>query len=591
MINYELIVVSIVILFIIISLYTEILGAGFIFLIGVTVLGLFKIITPSEILSGLANEQIAVIIMLLLLGDIYRQTSLLDMFFNKIFKSVKNYQGFIGRMMLFIAPLSAFLNNTPLVAIMMPYAHNWAKINNSSISKLLIPLSYATILGGCATLIGTSTNLIVNGLVVDQTIIEDLAPLNIFDFVYVGLPMMLIGFFYLRFIGHRLLPSRQNVADEFVSNSRKYIVEVVIRNKSQLIGKSVEEGKIRKFEGLHLFQIIRNGNILNTPPYQTKLQKNDILLFDGNTNAIADLIEEESIEIPTIGMFSHKKHTDIVEIVVSHNSSMINKTLKSENFRAKYDATVLAVHRNGEKISGEIGSVNLKGGDAILLLASQEFNNLSNLTNDFYIINKVREIRKLGIIRSIVLIGGTILTILLSTLGVIKLFFGLVVLLSAALILKITNPQKVAKSIDYDLGLIIAMSLALGIAMEKTGFAEIIATFVIKIFKPFGTLGLISGIYIITSILAAFITNKAAVALIFPIALTLAKDLNLNPLPFILLVSYAAAANFMTPIGYQTNTMVYGPGGYKFKDYLKIGTPLTIIYGIVAILILNYMYF
>ena len=590
MLSYQIIVVSIVIIFIIVALYKELLGAGFIFLIGVTVLGLFKILTPSEILSGFANEQIVVIIMLLLLGDIFRETSLLDIFFDKIFKSTKTYPSFISKMLIYISPVSAFLNNTPLVAIMLPYTHSWAKRNNAPISKLLIPLSYATILGGCATLIGTSTNLIVNGLVLDQKIIENLEPLKLFDFAYVGIPMMIIGFFYVRFFGHKLLPDKQNVTDTFVTNSRKYIVEVVIKNKSQLIGTTLGISKIKSFEGLSLFQIIRDGNILESPSYDTILEKNDVLLFAGNTDAIADLIDEESIVIPSLGMFSRKKNTDIVEIVISHNSSMINKSLESENFRAKYDATTIAIHRNGEMISGKIGSVDLKGGDAILLLASKEFDTLANLTNDFYIINKVKEISRLGVLRSTVLIGGSILTILLSTLGIIKLFFGLIVLLSIVLILKISKPNKLAKSIDFDLALIIAMSLALGIAMEKTGFAEIIAAFLINIFKPLGSIGLLSGIYLITALLAAFITNKAAVALVFPVALTMAKELDLPPLPFILVVSFAAAANFMTPTGYQTNTMVYGPGGYKFKDYLRIGTPLTIIYGIVTIIILSFMY-
>ena len=196
----------------------------------------------------------------------------------------------------------------------------------------------------------------------------------------------------------------------------------------------------------------------------------------------------------------------------------------------------------------------------------------------------------MGFLKSSLLIGGTFITILLAALGIMKLFIGLVILISLLLIFKVTTPRKLAQSIDYDLGLVIAMALALGVAMLKTGFAEMIAVNIIAAFQPFGTIGLLTGIYLITALLAAFITSRAAVAVIFPISLTMAKDLALEPLPFILVVSFAAAANFMTPIGYQTNTMVYGPGGYKFKDFLKVGTPLTILYMIVTVLILNYFY-
>lgn len=590
-INYEVIIVSIVLIFLLISLYKEIVGAGFTFIIAISVLGVARVLTPSEILSGFANEQIAVIIMLLLLGDIYRQSSVLDILFDKIFRSVHSYKGFMSRMMLLVASFSAFLNNTPLVALLMPYVHNWSRRNKISSSKLLMPLSFAAILGGCATLIGTSTNLIVNGLVVDQTIIPGLAPLSIFEFVYVGGPMIAIGLLYILLIGHRYLPAKKDVIQEFAANRRKYLVEVQIKRKSHLIGKTIANAKLESIEGLYLFEIIRKNYSITPVTPDITLHAQDILLFMGETKAIAEIVNSDpALVIPSVGMFSKKKHTEIVEIVISHNSSLITKTINDENFRQKYDATVLAIHRNGEKISGKIGSLELKAGDAILLLAGKNFSDLIQRTQDFYAISKVKEINRLGIMKTTVLIAGTILVILLSALKILSLFMGLIVLLTILLLMKIASPKDLAKSIDYDLALIIALSLALGTAMMKTGVAEMIADFIIKVFIPLGKAGILSGIYIITSILAAYITNKAAVAIIFPISLTTALHLDLNPIPFILVVSFAAAANFMTPIGYQTNLMVYGPGGYTFKDYFKIGFPLTVIYGIVTVVILRYLY-
>ncbi|MBN2662224.1 MAG: anion permease [Bacteroidales bacterium] len=585
---FDIIVVYSVIIFIIVSLYFDLIGAGFTFLIGVTLLGVLGILTPKEMLVGASNEQIGVIILLLLVGNVYRKTSLLNSLFDRVFRNIKSYKAFAGRVTWIIAPLSAFLNNTPLVALMMPYAYDWSKRNNQPISKILLPLSYAAILGGCATLIGTSTNLIVNGMVEEQ----GMASLNIFDYTAVGLPMIFIGYLYMRFIGHKLLPNNYITSEKVANNARQYVVEAQVAQNSIIVGKTIEEANLRNLRGLFLTQIIREGQNLPAAPNDTILLPNDVLMFAGETDSIAELLElHKSLRMPSVGMFAHKKNLDIVEIVIPDNSILASKTLKNLNFRGKYDATVIAIHRNGEKIRGKLGAVKLKPGDTLLLLTGENFSKFSENVRDFYIISKVKEIRKLSRLQSLTLLIGTIAAIVLSSLGLIKLFFALIVLISLLLILNVTNPQELAKSVDYDLAFIIAMSLALGIAMEKTGVAEILGNIMVDIFKPWGNIGILAGLYIITAILAAFITNKAAVALIFPIVLNIAVDLGNNPIPYILTISFAGAANFMTPIGYQTNTMIYGPGGYKFRDFLKVGTPLTIVYGVVTIIVLSFMYF
>ena len=589
--SFDAVIVIIVLIFVLISLYFELAGTAFTFLIAVATLGILGILTPSEIISGFSNEQIAVIVMLLILGDVIRKSSVVEYFFSRLFKGANTYNSYMRRMMLVVGFFSAFVNNTPLVAIMMPYVHSWGKRHKIAPSKLLIPLSYAAILGGSCTLIGTSTNLIVSGFVIDQNIIKGLPPLNLFDFIYVGLPMFVIGLIYILTIGKKLLPSNTDILSEVTDNIRKYIFETEVRKNSHLIGKTIKESGLLNLEGLFLFKIIRNDYNILSVSQDTKIEECDKFIFSGDKDIITDLVNKQSgLTFPLVGMLSKKKHTDIIEIVISYNSSFISKTAREINFRKRYNSAIIAIHRNGENISRKIGDIRLKAGDVLLLLTGNEMIN-KDITQDFYFISKVKEIRKPEFYKTFTLIGGTSLAILIAALGIAPLFTTLLLLLILLFGIKIVSPKDIHKNLDFNLIFIIALSLAFGTAMIKTGVAGIIADFLIHVFIPFGTLSLLFGIYFVTTFLAAYITNKAAVAIAFPISLTMASNLHLNPMPFILIVAFAAAANFMTPIGYQTNLMVYGPGGYKFKDFFRIGFPLTIIYMIVTVLILYFMYF
>jgi len=589
--HFDVILVFVVIVFILISLYKELMGAAFTFFIAVVVLGIFGVLTPSEILAGFANEQIAVILMLLLLGDAIRQISVIEIFFNKIFPRSSGQKAFLARIMLWIGSFSAFLNNTPLVAVMMPYVHTWSKRNNVSPSKILMPLSYAAILGGCVTLIGTSTNLIVNGMVVDQTIFPDMEPLHMFDFFWVGFPMLIIGFLYLFFFSDKLLPNRVPIIDDVTVSDRKYLVEALIRSKSKLVGKTITESGLGSEKGLFLAEVVRDNYTFQVIDKDFILKSGDILRFAGESEDIVNLLSDGSgLTLPNVGMMTKLKRADVIEVVISHNSTLISKTVQEVNFRGRLDSSLLAIHRNGERISGKLEDIKLKAGDVLLLLAGDNFTEVSKGNMDFYLISKVKEVRKPELYKIWTLFGGTLLAIFLSALNIIPLFMGLIVVLILINLLNVVNAKDLPKSLDYNLAVIIALSLALGTAMIKTGVADMIADFLISIFFPHGNLAVLFGIYAVTSVLAAYITNKAAVAIVFPISLTAAYNLELNPLPFALVVSFAAAANFITPIGYQTNLMVYGPGGYSFKDFFRLGWPLTIIYMIVTVLILNYMY-
>lgn len=592
MITADLVLVILVVIFILVSLYLELFGPAFTFLIGIAVLGIFGILTPREILSGFANEQVMVIIMLLLIGDIIRNTAITELLFGKAFANVKSYKGFLSRMMFLVAGFSAFLNNTPLVAVMLPYVNSWSEKNKISPSKLMMPLSFAAILGGCATLIGTSTNLIVNGLVVDQDIIPGLKSLNIFDFVFVGVPMIVIGSIYIYFFSDKVLPDNKSLLEDKPEAERNYLVETQVKKKSNLVGKTVDESGLRNLPGLYLVEIQRHKRVIFVVSNNLLIEAGDRLIFAGDKSPIADLMDANSgLTIPSVGMLHRKKRTEVVEIVISHNSAFIDKTLKDVNFRSKFDAAVIGIHRNEERVTEKLREVDLKAGDVLLLYCGPDFRNRIKNTGDFYLISNIRKFEKIETYKIIILIGGLLLAIILSALKIISLFMGLIILLLTSFVLKLTNPKDLSKGIDYNLGLIIVMSLALGIAMMKSGAAPMFANFFISIFTPLGKYGILLGIFIITSVLGAYITGKAAVAIIFPIALSMSMKLGLDPKPFILIVAYAAAANFMTPIGYQTNLMVYGPGGYSFRDFFKLGFPLTVLYMIAAVLILGLIYF
>ncbi len=307
-------------------------------------------------------------------------------------------------------------------------------------------------------------------------------------------------------------------------------------------------------------------------PLMWCLTEGDVLVFTGDTKNIAELITTNSgLVLPEVGMLTRVKRADVNEVVVSQNSSLINKSVRDSNFRGKYDTAIIAVHRNGEKIEDKLGNVILKSGDVLLLFAGENFISRTKDTHDFYFISKVTEFVKLEWYKSLTLILGTILVITLSVFNIISLFMGLIIMILIAMIFKVTTPRDLPALIDYNLALVIVLSLSLGTAMMKSGAAGIVANGVITAFLPMGKIGVLFGIYLITAILAAYITTKASVAIVFPIALSVAQQLDVTATPFILAVAYAAACTFITPHGYVTNLMVYGPGGYSFRDFMSVG--------------------
>lgn len=590
MITIEGLIVISVILFIILSLYFNWLGPGFTFTLGIAVLGVFRIITPQEILAGFANEQIAIIVMLLLIGDVVRKNGILDSIFGWCFEKTHTYRRYTRRMLFMVAGLSAFMNNIPIVAIMMPYVHSWSTKHGVAPSKLLIPLSYAAILGGCATLIGTSTNLLVAGMVTDQQILAGVQPLNIFDFSLVGVTMIVVGVLYLLIFGNRLLPDKLGVSVE-AAGKREFATELRVPSGSSLVGKTLEESGLGELNGMYLVEIIRGSRVIMPADCKEQLMEDDILLFSGDTGAISGVIEAKNgLQLAQMGQYARKERTEVVEVVISSNSMLVTKKVGSINFRGVYDAAVIAVHRNGERITGKTGNVTLMPGDVLLMITGDTFMQNAADTHNFYIINRIREIRKKPLYKRLLLVGGLLLAVAAAASGLVKLFTGLLLVAVMIYFLKLASPRDITKSIDFSLVLIIGLSLALGTAMSKSGVAGAFAVAAFDFSSTYGIVGVLATIFLVTNVLGSLVTNKAAVAIIFPVALSMAADLGLDPKPFILTVAFGGAASFMTPSGYQTNLMIFGPGGYRFKDFLRVGFPLTIIYMVVTVLGLVYQF-
>jgi di/tricarboxylate transporter len=536
--------------------------------------------------SGFANEQLAIIVMLLIISDIIRKSKVLAYWFNKTVGKTKSEQGFLTKLVLITAPLSAFFNNTPLVAILMPFVRNWSVEHKKYPSQFLLPLSYAAILGGTITLVGTSTNLIVNGMVVEA----GKPSLSVFDFTPVGLVMLLLGTVYI-ITAYKILPKNKDVLEGFAENNRDFFIETGIKPDASIIGKTIEEASLRNLKSLFLVEIIRQDKIISPVSSTEIIEQNDTLIFTGNTQSLDDLLNPAlGLKLPKpVTGFSGDK-INIVEVVVSYNSWMIGKSIKETDFRGKYDGAIVAVHRNGERLSGKIGDIIIQPGDVLLVFAGKDFYKRTENNQAFYILSQTETQPNAPAKKVLVVLAMLITTIVLSALSVLPLFTGLLLTLIVAIGLQLVPFNEIRKGLDFNLIFLIALGLSLGKAMDNSGTAEYISTVIHTHLYNIPVLGLMILIFLFTNLLASYITNSAAVAIMVPIAMALASSMNVSHVPFALLTAYGAAANFITPVGYQTNLMVYGPGQYKFSDYIKFGLPLTILYMLVASYLLYSLY-
>lgn len=487
-------------------------------------------------------------------------------------------------MMVFVSSISAFLNNTPIVAFMIPYVKDWAQKAGVPASKFLIPLSFATVLGGMITVIGTSTNLVLNGLIGKY----ELPLLGFRDFFFLGVIVTLLGWVYFYFVGYRLLPSNAGKLDVVKGNLKEYIVETEIFPGSKLIGQNVKEAGLRNLSDLFLVEIVRQTKIISPVSPEETLEVGDLLFFSGNTESIYNLIKESN------GLGVHKSTLEsgrftFLEAVVPANSNLIGVKIKNSDFRKKYDASIVALHRDGKRVSGKVGETELQGGDFLLLVTDGNHEKALNTSNLFFLsVPKSIEAAKPAWFRYLGFVSFAVL--MLGVANVIPLFFAGLLVLCGFIFLKVIGRDEIRQELDLGLLLVLVCSLAVGVALEKSGTAALIAGWIILAGKSFGTVAALAVLFLVTVMLTSLITNAAAVAIVFPVAMAMSTQLNLSATPFFVAIAFAASGCFLTPIGYQTNLMVYGPGGYTFKDFVRVGGPFTIIYVVVCVVFISYFY-
>lgn len=554
------------------------LGAIFLFI-------LIGTLSIEDFLLGLANKQVILIFLLIVLTAGI-QKNLGKEFFYKLFRQDLNANQFRIRMMLMVSGLSSLLNNTPVVAFMIPFVKDWSESKGYSAAKFLIPLSFATILGGMITVIGTSTNLVLNGLIIQAGLIE----LGYQDFLYLGLIVASIGISYLAIFSHKLLPDIKGNKEEIIGHLNEYLVETKVSSNSPLIGKTVEEAGLRHLKELFLVEIKRGDRSIAAVSSDRIIHSEDILFFAGNTKAILNLINEKNgLELPEDSHIYSNGFSDLSEAVIPSGSDLIDQTIKQSGFRDRFKASIISVYRKGEKVVGNLGQIHLKAGDLLLILSSKE-KDVNFSGRDIILLSKAGEIKGNVDFKKTFpsTLSGCLL--LFGVFGILDLFLAVFIGIIIMVLSKVLNINSIKSSIDLDLLLILIAALAVGVAIQKSGTASFLVgqlNIILKDASPFVSICLL---FAITLGLTSLITNAAAVSIMFPIAFEMGSQSGISLTPYFVAIAFAASADFMTPIGYQTNLMVMGPGNYKFKDFTRIGLPLTVLYSAAALVFIKFYY-
>jgi len=608
-----------------------------VFLSGLMVVTMFGIITPTEAFAGFANPAVLTLASLLIVAASLRQSGVLDSVGERLFGNVTTERGAFLRLAISMIASSAFLLNTALVAMAAPVMVEWCRRRHISPSRLMMPVSYFAILGGVCTLIGTSTTLVVNAklrseyelrltqvetlrqeqpqalaeIAQAERFAEQVRPMKLFELGKVGLPCALAGGLFLVLFGPRLLPNRLDMLEQLGEQRREYLVEMQVQRDCRLIGQTVEDAGLRRLPGLFLIEIDREGEVITPVAPHHIVHAGDRLVFTGVVSTIVDLEKIQGLT-PAADMSyeinpAERSQRHLCEVVLSRTSPLLGVTVRESKFRQLYNAAVVAVHRNGVRLTNKIGNIRLEPGDTLLLQTNNNFPARYRNHRDFYLVSSVEGSQPLR--REKALLAGSLAMLLILWLAVTSLWTppaalaglgssavaGFTVVL-ALILTGCLRLSEARNSVDLQIFGTIAAALGLGLALTKSGAADAIASSLVTgvsalvaddAWRPFVLLVVL---YLITAVFTEMITNNAVAAMFFSLAVALGVEGGYSPRPFIMAITLSASLSFVTPIGYQTNLMVMGPGGYRPFDYLRCGLPVSIVVGVTALSLIGWVW-
>ncbi|MDI5891858.1 SLC13 family permease [Halomonas rhizosphaerae] len=537
---------------------------------------LFGLVDTATLLRQYANPALATLMLLLLVSLALERTPLLDWLSQRLLRGRPGSA--TARLMGTSAVLSAFLNNTAVVAAFLGAISRQKRI---APSRLLIPLSYASILGGMTTLVGTSTNLVVNSFALSSTGAE----LGMFQFSLVGIPVALLTFGVLLWRA-RSLPHRM---PEEEADKLSYFLAADLQPGSELVGRSIEENGLRSLDGLYLLEIEREGRLISPVGPEEILQGGDTLVFTGEVSKVQALQR-----FPGLKLFGHQADallaTNLVEVVISHESELAGRTLQEVDFRSMFNAGVVGIRRGGKRLEGQLGQIPLRTGDCLLMAVGSDFRQHRNLDRNFHLLSGSLTRPQLSRVESWLTLAGFISVISLAAAELLPLFHGLLLLMAGLLAGRVLSPAELRRRFPFELWVIIGSALAIAQGLEASGAADLLAEGMQGLFSGHGVYAAFIGCYVLTLLLTETVTNNAAAALAFPVAWTTAQAFGVDPMPFIMAVAYGASACFLIPYGYQTHLMVFSPGRYSMGDFLRVGLPVSLTYSS-AVLLLTPMVF
>jgi di/tricarboxylate transporter len=560
----------------------DLVGMGL--MVAIALLGL---VPPEQAFAGFAHPALLTVAAMFVLAAGLNRTGALAFVADRLIRASRGGPLLLLLLLMITAAvMSAFINNTTVVVIMIPLVISLAQKFGTSPSRLLMPLSFASILGGTCTLIGTSTNLLVSGLAVDA----GHAPLGMFELAPIGLAFTAVGITYMVLFGRFLLPDRRPVSAALQgSTHREYLTEIQVGAGSSLVGSTLAESVLSRHPDLAILQVVRGEQILWPPLDKVVIQAGDVLMSRGPVSTIVSVQSEDSLEILPELARGHLRFdptaATLAEVVILPNSPLVGVQVGDARFRRLYGVVVMALQRRGAHFRDKVTEMELRAGDILLLYGDENAVDKLEAVDEFILLERQRALQPprsralwaLGILAAVVLAATTTLVPLLPA------------AMAGALLMVLTgcvSPREVYNAIDFKLLVLIAGALGLGAALEATGTASAIAGELVQLTAGIGLYAVLAAVYLMTTLCTEMLSNNAAAVLMVPIALSTADTLGVDTRPFLVAVTIAASASFATPIGYQTNTLVYGAGGYRFADFMRVGAPLNILLWIMATLLI-----